>query len=242
MKIVCLATPVEAPERYAAAQRHFDEVGLTVRWAHGLHKDTSGLITTHNYQVDRPEGSPDFGKPFSIGPHPVNIWIGHYMIWNALVLSDDPEWFVVECDAKFPADWRWSFDQALALLDDFSAADPEGVPPYDLVYMGSCCTTGRRKVAVGAITRDDQELFALYKMFGTAPQCNHAYVVTRDAAEIMLTTLRKVWAPIDIQQASECWGDPLPRCVEPVAPPSRALNVYTVLPRIVDQWNMELPQ
>jgi hypothetical protein len=229
MKIVCLATPVEAPERYAAAQRHFDEVGLTVRWAHGLHKDTSGLITTHNYQVDRPEGSPDFGKPFSIGPHPVNIWLGHYMIWNALVLSDDPQWLVVECDAKFPGNWREQFASVLFHVPG----------DYDLIYMGSCCTTGRRKEKV---TESGVYPFSLYRMFGTAPQCNHAYVVTRDAAEIMLTTLRKVWAPIDIQQASECWGDPLPRCVEPVAPPSRALNVYTVLPRIVDQWNMELPQ
>jgi hypothetical protein len=224
MKTVCLATPVEAPARYAAAQQHFADVGLRVHWAHGLHKDTSGLITTHNYQVDRPEGSPDFGIPFSIGPHPVNIWLGHYMIWNALALSNDRWWFVVECDAKFPSDWRERFWKA---FDD-------APKDWDLIYMGSCCTTGRKKELVPGTVN-------LYKMFGTAPQCNHAYVVTRDAAEIMLTTLRKVWAPIDIQQASECWGDLLPRCVEPMAPPSRMLNVYTVLPRIVDQWNMELP-
>lgn len=222
MRTICLATPHEDPARFARAQAHFAEVGLThVSYATGLHKSTSGLDSTHLYMVDRGPGSPDEGIPYHMGPHPTNIWIGHWMIWNALVLSGDPEWFVVECDAKFQPWWR----------DKFWRVISDTPSNYDLIYMGSCCTTGRPKTEVAP---------HIYRLSGTAPQCNHAYVVTAEAARIMLARLRQVWAPIDIQQASECWGDPLPRCVEPTAPLERPLNVYTVLPRIVDQWDTEI--
>ncbi len=225
MKTVCLATPVEAPERYAAAQAHFAAVGLPIhRYVQGLHKTTSGLVTTHPYMVDRPQ--PD-AEPYFMGPHPVNIWLGHYMIWQALLCSDDPQWFVVECDARFPAGWSYHFTRAM----------DEAPKDYDLVYMGSCCTVGRPRTEIA-----HWDAHGLYQLATTAPQCNHAYVVTRAAAEVLCTTLRKVWAPIDIQQASECWGDTLPRAVEVVAPPSRRLNVYTVLPRLVSQENTELPE
>lgn len=221
MRIICLATPVEEPDRVARAQAHFAERGVPISgYAMGLHKTTSGLTTTHPYMVDRPD--PDAPR-YVMGPHPTNIWIGHYLVWNALILSGDPAWCVLECDAKFPPDWRPRVEQAFH----------EAPADWDLIYLGSCCTAGRQATPVLGTT-------TLYQIAGTAPQCNHAYALTRAAAEILVTTLRKVWAPIDIQQASECWGSPLPRCVPPVAPPVRPLQVYTVLPRIIDQWDTDL--
>lgn len=245
MRTVCLCTPLEDPERYARAQAHFAERGVHAEFVWGLHKSTSGLITTHDYMVDRGPGSPDEGVPYQIGPHPTNIWIGHWMIWNALLLSREDAWFVLECDAKFPEDWVTAFRAALMLA-------PKN---YDLIYMGSCCTNGRPKTPVvidwaahGALFQAQNPpppgmfgpTYGLYQLHGTAPQCNHAYVVTRAAARILVQTLRKVWAPVDIQQASECWGDRLPRSPDPVQAPERRLNVYTVLPRIVDQWDTEI--
>lgn len=219
-RTVCLVTPTEDPVRTAHARAYFKSLRLPVEFVTGLHQSTSGLVTTHPYMVDRGPS----GEPFSIGPHPVNIWIGHWMIWNALLLSPEDRWLVLECDARFEDGWELRLSDAL-----HHAAQ---LPPYDLLYLGSCCTAGRPATPLAG---------DLFSIAGTAPQCNHAYIVTKPAARILVDTLRKVWAPIDIQQASECWGDPLPYGVPPLAPPARSLVVYTVLPRIVHQWSTEIP-
>ena len=84
MPVCCLATPTEDPARFAAAQAHFEEMGFGGLWGVnylvGLHKATSGLDTSHLYMVDRP--APD-AEPYKMGPHPVNIWLGHYFAWQA---------------------------------------------------------------------------------------------------------------------------------------------------------------
>lgn len=237
VRTICLATPVEDPERFARAQAHFAEVGLTdVSYCYGLHKSQSGLDSKWFYMVDRfagvdAEGYLEF-DPYNMGPHPTNIWLGHYMIWNALRLSGDKEWFVIECDAKFPPNWQPYFDQAMVLAGT--------LPAYDLVYIGSCCTTGRAKTTL--IHPSHNAGHGIYDCGDNAPQCNHAYVVTAAAAEIMCTRMRKVWAPVDVQQTTECFGHPLRNAIRPGGPLARKLVVYTVLPRIVDQWNTEIPE
>jgi hypothetical protein len=233
MRAVCLATPVEEPHRFAAAQAHFAAVGLTsVEYFHGLHKSTSGLDTSHLYMVDRP--APD-AEAYRIGPHPTNIWLGHYFLWQALKLSGDEYWFIVECDAKFPVDtdWRWHVDWA--------RTEAERRGPWDLIYIGSCCTEGKSHTVVAreASSNDGRRLV---QFSDVAPFCNHAYLIHRRSVPILESTLRKVWAPIDIQPASECFrgGRPLPRCV-PAPEPSRRLTVYTLLPRLVEQFDKDLP-
>lgn len=231
MRTVCLVTPVEEPDRAARARTHFAEVGLgPVDYFHGLHKSTSGLDTDHLYMVDRGPGSPDEGIPYRIGKHPVNIWIGHYFLWQALKLSRDSHWFIVECDAKFPLDAQRWLRTALSYT---RRADPE----FDLLFVGNCCCGGRPTTR-GAGDRT----LGIYTIHGSAPQCTHAYVIATKAVPVLEATLRKVWAPIDVQQ-TDCFehGVPLPRAVAPVAPPPRKLKVYAVLPRIVDQWETELP-
>lgn len=227
MRTVCLCTPVEDPDRYARAQVHFAELGVgPVDYFHGMHKATSGLDSDHLYMVDRGPGSPDADVPYRMGKHPVNIWLGHYFLWQALKLSGDLEWFIIECDAKFRPGWAKPFAAAL-----YSATMVD--PAYDLIYMGSCGAQSREKVEVAP---------GLFEIHGSGPQCNHAYVLRAKAVPVFEEALRKVWAPIDIQQTVECYehGVDLPRSVPPVRPPSRKLKVYTVLPRIVDQWNTEI--
>ena len=220
LPIICLATPVEDPQRYAAARTHFADRRLEgVRYLHGLHKSTSGLDTTHLYMVDRPE--PD-AEPYRMGPHPTNIWLGHYFAWQALKLSNDNYWLILECDAQFPEDWRERLEQALC-----------DVPKdFDLLYLGSCCTQGRPRTHIAG---------DVYELEGVAPQCNHGYILAAKAVPVFETTLRRVWAPIDIQQVTETFrhGHPLPRCV-PAEAPARRLAVYTVLPRIVGQFDTEI--
>lgn len=229
MRTVCLCTPVEDPDRFARAQAHFAQYGVgPVDYFHGLHKTTSGLVTEHQYMVDRGPGSPDEGIPYYIGPHPTNIWLGHYFLWQALKLSGDDQWLILECDAKFAPGWDERLHVAYAAM---SLHDPD----WDLLYVGSCNATHFPKVEVAP---------NLYEIHGSGPQCNHAYILRAKAVPVLEEALRKVWAPIDIQQTVECfrYGVPLPRGVEPVRPPRRKLAVYTVLPRIVGQWNTDIPE
>ena len=223
MRTVCLTTPIEDPARHAASVAHFAAVGLTdVRYFHGLHADTSGLSTTHPYMVDRPE--PD-AERFVMGPKPTLIWLGHYFLWQALAVSDDDHWLVLECDARFEDGWRQRIAAALG-----------HVPPgFDFLYVGSCCTGGRPKTHIAG---------DVYQMTGIAPQCNHAYVLARKAALVLAETLRRVWAPIDIQQVSETFqgGYALPRSLPFIDPGDRRLKAYVVLPRIVGQFDTEIPE
>ena len=236
MRIVCLATPVEDEDRCARAAAHFREVGLeSVEYFHGLHHRQSGLVTTHHYMVDRGPGSKDESVPYQIGGHPTNIWIGHYFLWQALQLSGDDAWLVLETDAKFPLGYDANTLIANA-VDQMCDLDPH----YDLLYLGSCACAGQHRVN-RRLYRDTVVPRAIATVFGNGPQCNHAYVVRAKAVPVFQRTLRKVWAPIDIQQTAECfeYGTPLPRGL-PFTRPSRPLVAYVVLPRIVDQWDTEI--
>ncbi len=238
MRTVCLCTPVEDPERYARAQSHFAEVGLgKVEYLHGLHKSQSGLDTSHLYMVDRPKGHPDYGVPYGMGPHPVNIWLGHYMAWQALKLSGDDRWLILETDAKFPEGHNATglIEKAMQHMDSLD-------PNFDLLYVGSCACAGSHRVN-RRLYDDTVGHRAIATIFGNGPQCNHGYVIRAKAVPTFESTLRKIWAPIDVQQTSETfeYGSVLPRSL-PFNPPARKLVVYTVLPRIVEQWNTNLTE
>lgn len=236
MRIVCLATPVEDAERCARAQSHFAAVGLDkVDYFHGLHHRQSGLVTTHPYMVDRGPGSKDAGVPYQIGGHPTNIWLGHYFLWQALKLSGDESWLVLETDAKFPEG-----QDANVLIDLAVEQTCDLDPNFDLLYVGSCACAGQHRVN-RRLYQDAVGPRAIATIFGNGPQCNHAYVLRAKAVPTFETTLRKVWAPIDIQQTAECfeYGSPLPRSL-PFTRAPRPLVAYAVLPRIVDQWNTEI--
>lgn len=233
MRTVCLATPVEDAERFARAQAHFAEVGLgPVEYFHGLHKSQSGVETTHPYMVDRGPNSPDADIPYQIGPHPTNIWLGHYFMWQALKLSGDDAWLCLETDAKFPAGQN-AAELVAQAYDEMVSLDPN----FDLLYVGSCACSGQHRVN-RRLYKDPTGPRAIATIFGNGPQCNHAYILRSKAVSTFETTLRKVWAPIDIQQTAECfeYGSPLPRSL-PFDGSTRRLVAYAVLPRIVDQWD-----
>jgi hypothetical protein len=172
MRIVCLATPVEDAERFASAQAHFAAVGLGhVDYFHGLHQRQSGLTTTHDYMVDRGPGSKEAGVPYQIGPHPTNIWIWHYFLWQALKLSGDDAWVVLETDAKFPAG-----SDAPALITKAVEQTCDLDPNYDLLYLGSCACAGQHRLN-RRIYQDAVGSRAIATILGNGPQCNHAYVL-----------------------------------------------------------------
>lgn len=82
---------------------------------------------------------------------------------------------------------------------------------WDMLFLGSCCTDGKPSSHV---------LGNVHKVY--YPLCTHAYMVSRKALPVLLETQEKSWAPIDL--ALNFNSFPM-------------LKVYTVLPRIADQYD-----
>lgn len=86
---------------------------------------------------------------------------------------------------------------------------------FDMLYVGSCCCDGRPRTHI----KGD-----VYEV--KWPLCTHCYIVAKKALPILLETQRKIWAPIDIGLTFESHPK---------------LKVYTVLPRIVEQFDTVIP-
>lgn len=98
----------------------------------------------------------------------------------------------------------------------FVAALNDAPRGFDMLYVGSCCCKGM------PTTHIKGEVFDV-----RYPQCTHAYVVAKKALPVLLSTNRKAYAPVDI--ALNLHSHPL-------------LKVYTVLPRIVGQFNTDISE
>lgn len=85
---------------------------------------------------------------------------------------------------------------------------------FDLLMVGSCCCKGMPMTKVNGNVWDVRW-----------PQCGHATIVAKKALPTILRTQRKIYAPLDISMLLHT----MPH-----------LKVYTVLPRICDQFNTEL--
>lgn len=86
---------------------------------------------------------------------------------------------------------------------------------FDFLFIGSCCTEGREKNNVAG---------NIYEV--KYPLCTHAYVVAKKAIPLLLDQCRDASQPIDVL------------LFDKVFPKSK---VYTILPRIASQIEMELP-
>jgi len=111
------------------------------------------------------------------------------------------------------------FEDDVALPEDWHirmlAALDDTPENADMLYLGSCCCDGKPKEQISNTVWDVKW-----------PLCTHAYVVWKKALPRLLATQRKCWAPIDLA----LYFNSLPH-----------LKVYTVLPRIADQRDMNLP-
>jgi len=89
---------------------------------------------------------------------------------------------------------------------------------FDMLFVGSCCTADKPKTHVAG---------DVYEV--KWPMCLHGYIVRRSALEKMIATQdeARCYAPIDISVV-------LHTCEK--------LCVYTVLPRILDQFDTYLPE
>jgi GR25 family glycosyltransferase involved in LPS biosynthesis len=86
---------------------------------------------------------------------------------------------------------------------------------FDVLFLGSCCAGGKPQKHIGG------EVFEV-----KYPLCGHATIIAKKALPVFLRTQRKVYAPIDISLAFHTFPQ---------------LKVYTILPRVCDQFATALP-
>lgn len=197
MKTYCICLP-EYPDQIRKARAHFTASGLTnVEFFWGINAQVAGLATSHKYELDNPGGG------WRIGEKATGCWLSHYMLWNALTQLPDELFFILETDAQFHPGFAVNFAQAL-----------KDVPSdFDYLAPGHCCLKGQPTKRVTGNVYESKHMM-----------CTHAYVVKRKALPTLLS-MRKVWAPIDIQLKLECFPK---------------LRTYAVVPRIVSQFNTVL--
>ena len=91
------------------------------------------------------------------------------------------------------------------------------VPPdFDWLYIGSCCAEDKK------ISKVKGDIWRL-----NSAQCFHAYVINKKCIQHVLATQRKCYAPIDISVTFHSF---------------EGLNIYAVLPRLIEQHNTEIPK
>lgn len=192
-------TVQEMPEKWEFISKHFKERGIEVEPFGGISANFSGLVTEYTYEVDAP------GSGWKIGRKPVATWLSFYMLWSAMNLLDDPYFWQLEWDCRFPDNWRPRVERAL-----------RDVPPdFDLLFIGSCCAQMASNVHIKGEVWDVRY-----------PQCGHSIIIAKKALPVLLRTQRKVYAPLDISVKFHS-------CPH--------LKVYTVLPRICDQFETLIP-
>jgi len=190
-----VVTVQEIPEKTRIIQDHFKSVGVEAENFNGVNSNISGLKTIHPYELDNP------GSGWNIGAKPVGTWMSFYMMWSAMQYMPESHFMTLEWDAKFHDDWKARADAAVL----------SAPPDFDLLLLGSCCTKDAQKTHVAGDVYDVRW-----------PMCGHATIVAKKALPIMLSTQRKVYAPLDISLALHTF---------------QHLKVYTVIPRLVDQFD-----
>ena len=89
-------------------------------------------------------------------------------------------------------------------------------PDWDIIFLGSCHALNKPMTHIAGCLWDLRY-----------PLCTHWYLVRRKALQPLIQTQEKSWAPIDLALVYES----LP-----------SLKVYTAIPRLASQNNIELPE
>jgi len=198
-KPYCICLP-EYPEATESAKAHFSEVGLeNVEFFWGFNAPLAGVATTHTYEVDHP------GSGYKMGAKPTGIWLSHYMLWSHLMRQPEEHFMVLETDAQFAPNWKERLERAW-----------NDVPSnFDFLYPGYCCMENHERKHIRGDVWETKH-----------SQCTHCYIVRRGILPHVLSSMRKVWAPIDCQLVMEIFP---------------TTNVYATIPRMVAQFNTIIP-
>lgn len=182
-----------------ATMAHLTERGIEAERFDAIDCEINGLGTCHTYEYDNP------GTNWNIGPKLVTHALAFRMLWSVCQHLDNDAFFFFEDDVRFDEDWKVHFDDAMQHID----------PGWQVLYVGSCCTTNRNRRQIHNRLWEVQ--YAL---------CTHAFAFRKSAIPIFLESCEKIYAPLDISMIIDV-KVPLKR--------------YAILPRIAHQLDTVIP-
>ncbi len=201
----------ERPERKEAARKHFDSNGLN-----GVTFLTSIHGEKFGLKTIFPYAVDDPSGNFFCGHHETGIFLSHYIAWQIASLGHAPV-MILEDDAKLEEGWKESTDEALLALDK------QYGQCWDFLFVGSCGAAGANKRQVRG---------NLWQV--AYPSCFHCYILTPKAAQYLMEKMRKMFGPVDLMTYVD---DPRGGTDSPF----KRMNVFTILPRKVSQFNTVIP-
>ena len=96
----------------------------------------------------------------------------------------------------------------------FEQAMKDVPPGFDFLLLGHCCAADKPATQISG------EVWEV-----KYPMCNHAAVISRKCLKTLIQKCNRCWAPIDLQLIFEAFPH---------------LKVYTLMPRLADQFNTVL--
>lgn len=172
-------------DRREAMDEHLLEQGITdTIHVAGIHAKKFGIIGTHPYELDKPNGGHMIGQKY------VGSFLSMYVIYNVMLHHSADYFMVLEDDTRFNPDWRERLTKAL-----------DEIPKdFDFLFVGSCCAVGKGEIQV----KEGSEVYryprtsqfpALYPMGG------NCYIIAKKCLEHVISTQRDAYAHADISLA-----------------------------------------
>lgn len=148
----------------------------------------------------------------TLRPGQIGCYLSHYWLWRMMLWSTEYE--------------RIGAESQFTVLEDDCLFKPDwkenlmlasqSLPKnWDVLMIGSCCTEDKPRISLGA---------NLYEL--KYPFCTHGYILKGKCLNQLVNLSENMWGPIDIVLATEIFPK---------------LNVYTILPRLCDQYGIDLP-
>lgn len=198
MMIYAITLP-ETPHRTVRLITHLQEMGMKAKLIQGIHAKNFGLLTSKTYEYDHPN------EGYHIPSKHVGLFLSHYICWNLIASSESDFGIVLEDDVLFESNPTAQF----IAISNYMIGNG-----YDMVYLGSGNTFDKPKKEIA------HTLFEVQY-----PQCTHAYMLTKQAANRLLLEQRECYAPIDLALIHKS----LPN-----------MKILTVLPRLASQHGQEI--
>lgn len=206
-------------DRWAAFANHFSTHRLWPDRFYGIDAVQWGLTTKHPYEVDHP------GTGFHMPQKHVGLHLSHYILWRQFSASHDGDvCLVLEDDARYNgSDLAEDLDKYGKWVEEKTPDEDGGFDHPIMLLLGSC----------NCGMKEQTEVDTTLGIFDVRwPQCTHAYIINKAAANLLIVTQEKSWAPIDLALIFNSY----PKFAKEHG------GVYTVLPRLFDQEGTVISQ
>lgn len=187
IRTVILRIPDEQKyvDRYNACIGRMAAAGITdIYTVDGIHADKFGIIGTHPYELDNPNGG------HMIGPKYVGSFLSQYVVYNVMQALPEEHFMFVECDNVFNEGFIEKLEKALSEIP----AD------FDFLFAGSCCAIDKKPIPV-ALGSDVYRFKRTSGFPARYPMGGNCYIVAKKCLQHIINTQRDAYAHADISLA-----------------------------------------